>query len=644
MKKILLNIICFLAYIPITQAQNLYSTTQSGGNAGGGTLSKFEPTTNTLTVIKSFVSNDLTDGSSPEGTLLQAGNGKLYGMTQFGGSDGFGVIFSFDPLSSSYTKLKDFDGVNGGSPSGNSLIQASDGKLYGMTYAGGSHANGVIFSYDLSSSTYAKLYDFDSSNGEFPHGRLLQASDGKLYGLTSGGGLPFNNCQCGDVGEAGVIFSYDISTATFTKLHDFGLNTGIYPYASLIQAQDGKLYGMTTRGGFIDFRGDLGGGVIFSFDPSTSGYSVLLQFLNGNSSRNPSGNLLQTSDGKFNGMTTFDANDRFSNGFGVIFSFDASSSAYMVTKDFNEADGSNPLGNLMLASDGKFYGMTSKGGSNNNGVIFSFDPSTSTFTKLINYDGANGAGPNLGSGFIEVKECVAKTFYQDADGDGYGNPDISIKACTQPTDYVTNNTDCNDNNAAINAPVTYYRDADGDGYGDANNSINVCETTAPAGYVSNNYDCDDNKLKKDGNERVIMCHNGKPECVIAKEIPKRLEKGWTLGPCTPALTTIDAAENVEMFSSQQPIPRQYKLSNYPNPFKGTSTIRYELPFDSKLSIKVYDLMGRVLATLVNGDKKAGTYTIDFNAGNLSKGSLYYKIIATSKDQQFEQTNKMIQLQ
>ena len=55
-------------------------------------------------------------------------------------------------------------------------------------------------------------------------------------------------------------------------------------------------------------------------------------------------------------------------------------------------------------------------------------------------------------------------------------------------------------------------------------------------------------------------------------------------------------------------------------------------------------MGRVLATLVDGDKKAGTYTIDFNAGNLSKGSLYYRIIATSKDQQFQQTNKMIQIQ
>ena len=55
-------------------------------------------------------------------------------------------------------------------------------------------------------------------------------------------------------------------------------------------------------------------------------------------------------------------------------------------------------------------------------------------------------------------------------------------------------------------------------------------------------------------------------------------------------------------------------------------------------------MGRVLATLVDEDKKAGTYTVDFKAGHFRSGSLYYRIIATSKDKQFKQTNKMIQLQ
>ena len=71
MKKILVTIICILAYMLIAQAQNLYSSTQTGGSGGGGTLSKFIPATNTLTVFKSFISNDAADGSSPEGTLVR---------------------------------------------------------------------------------------------------------------------------------------------------------------------------------------------------------------------------------------------------------------------------------------------------------------------------------------------------------------------------------------------------------------------------------------------------------------------------------------------------------------------------------------------------------------------------------------------
>ena len=80
---------------------------------------------------------------------MQARDGKLYGMTVRWGESSFGVIFSFDPSSSTYTKLKDFDYTNGANPYG-SLIQANDGKLYGMTYGGGSNGYGVIFSFDPS--------------------------------------------------------------------------------------------------------------------------------------------------------------------------------------------------------------------------------------------------------------------------------------------------------------------------------------------------------------------------------------------------------------------------------------------------------------------------------------------------------------
>ena len=126
MKKILLSIISFLACILSIQAQTLFGTTFNGGDVGGGTINKFTPATNNLIVVKSFESIP----AYPLYTnFIQASDGKLYGMTAYGGSSFSGVIFSFDPSSSTYTKLKDFDYTNGSEPLGGSLMQAGNGKL-----------------------------------------------------------------------------------------------------------------------------------------------------------------------------------------------------------------------------------------------------------------------------------------------------------------------------------------------------------------------------------------------------------------------------------------------------------------------------------------------------------------------------------
>src|ERR1700733_11432466 len=99
-------------------------------------------------------------------------------MVSKGGNAGVGAIFSYDPISFTYTKLRDFNSTNGSNPRG-SLVQATDGKLYGMTYDGGSYNSGVIFSFDPVSSVYTKLMDFNGINGANPQGSLMQASNGK---------------------------------------------------------------------------------------------------------------------------------------------------------------------------------------------------------------------------------------------------------------------------------------------------------------------------------------------------------------------------------------------------------------------------------------------------------------------------------
>lgn len=88
------------------------------------------------------------------------------------------------------------------------------------------------------------------------------------------------------------------------------------------------------------------------------------------------------------------------------------------------------------------------------------------------------------------------------------------------------------------------------------------------------------------------------------------------------------------------IPDKFKLyENYPNPFNPETKIKFDLPNDNFVSIKIYDVLGKEVATLVNEFKNAGSYIISFNGSNLSSGIYYYKIKAGS----YEQIRKMILL-
>jgi hypothetical protein len=129
----------------------------------------------------------------------------------------------------------------------------------------------------------------------------------------------------------------------------------------------------------------------------------------------------------------------------------------------------------------------------------------------------------------QIDEGTGNTYYRDADGDGYGNLSLSIKACSMPSGYVSNSTDCNDGDRKIfpganeicdgidndcnglideGVTLTYYRDADSDGYGTPAASIRSC--SKPPGYVTNNTDCNDNNASVHPGMTEI-CGNGVDE-------------------------------------------------------------------------------------------------------------------------------------
>ena len=90
------------------------------------------------------------------------------------------------------------------------------------------------------------------------------------------------------------------------------------------------------------------------------------------------------------------------------------------------------------------------------------------------------------------------------------------------------------------------------------------------------------------------------------------------------------------------LPTKFELSqNYPNPFNPTTKIDFSLPFDSKLTIKLYDVSGREVRTLVNDTRTAGYYTVEFNASDLSSGIYFYRILTKSSGADYIMTKKMV---
>ncbi len=202
-----------LAPLLIGTDGNFYGTTVQGGTFNQGTV--FQLTKKgALKILYSFGASS-SDGTAPDGALIQGSDGKLYGATYWGGASGQGTVYSMTTAGGSYKVLHNFTGADGAHDAG-ALVQGSDNFLYGSTVAGGSNGGfGVFFKMNTTGTSYTVLHNFDGkTSGGNPGSNLLLHTNGTIYGW-------------GTVGpKEGVLYS---------------MNVGLKPFASLVIVTSGKV-------------------------------------------------------------------------------------------------------------------------------------------------------------------------------------------------------------------------------------------------------------------------------------------------------------------------------------------------------------------------------------------------------------------
>jgi uncharacterized repeat protein (TIGR03803 family) len=365
----------------------LYGSTVTGGLYSGGIIFSVDPTTNIFTKLFDL---QFAYGAKSYGSMIQSANGLLYGLSYSGGANHHGVIFSFDPVSLVFQDEFDLLNPTGEFPNG-SLIEANN-KLYGATSNGGSFGNGTVFNYDYSNSTFNSLFNFSPAPSftDWLHeqGSLTQAFDGKLYGVYQHGGANQN----------GYLFRYDPVTFDFDICYDFHPTEGYLPMKSVLQCSDGKIYGVVQQGGYWN------AGAIFSFEVFTDEFKFAHVF-NVDDGMTPMGSLIELADGNLYG-TTSNGGPGISDG--VLYEFDPVTDSVIVLYEFDLTTGSGVEGDkLIMAPNGKFYGNASDGGANFNGVIFSFDTSSNTYSDIHDYN-SNEASFPIG-GFVSANNGLMYT-------------------------------------------------------------------------------------------------------------------------------------------------------------------------------------------------------------------------------------------
>jgi uncharacterized repeat protein (TIGR03803 family) len=343
-----------------------------------GTVFKITPQ-GALTTLRDF---DSTDGAYPAAGLIQATDGSFYGTT----AGGVGTLFKITP-GGTLTTLYSFDWTDGAEPYAG-LVQATNGDLYGTTVYGGPSnplcgpnpaGCGTVFKISPSGAL-TTLYAFCSqsgcTDGVYPWAGMVQGADGNFYGTTVNGGAYGGGSVFKVTPEGALTTLY--SFCSLPECADGG-----NPYAGLVQSDDGNFYGITVS-------------TIFKITPEGA-LTTLYKFCQGGlpcvNGSGPTAGLVQATDGSFYGTTQSGgaSSTGSSAGYGTVFEI-TPGGRLTTLHSFDLGDGGyQPVGGLLQATDGSFYGTTWAGGTGDLGTVFKLDLGLRPFVKTLPTSGTVGA-------------------------------------------------------------------------------------------------------------------------------------------------------------------------------------------------------------------------------------------------------------
>jgi uncharacterized repeat protein (TIGR03803 family) len=382
----------------------LYGTTSTGGPpvTGNGTVFKINLDGGGYQLLHTFPTLD--QGGNPVSKLLQATDGFLYGITAYGSNNNKGAIFKINTNGTGFQSLFNFPSNStfiGETVRDFSFIQGKDGSLYGTSPDGGSQGCGNVFKINTDGSSYSELHSFSyrfTLDGNFPYAGVIQGNDGFLYGTTSqGSGLLFQDYLSLN---QGIVFRINTNGSQYQILHSFaGGSGGQAPQSRLLQGADDALYGTTVVGGEQVGANPSGEGVVFKMNPDGTGFAVLHSFANPGDGLIPSSGLLLANDGALYGTTSsYDSNNVVNYSTGTVFSMNPDGSNYRVLSYFANSGG-NPI-ILAQGRDGRLYGTTTGGGSMNQGTVFQLGVPMQPILQNLQYDqGALSFSWNSVAGF-----------------------------------------------------------------------------------------------------------------------------------------------------------------------------------------------------------------------------------------------------